>query len=54
MEVVAGHKADSALKAKDSDISPSNVTIFAIEIANSNFWRSFRQINLLNCAGPTF
>ena len=54
MKIVAGHEANSALEAQDADITPSNIAIFAIQVANSDFRRPFRQVDLLNCTGPTF
>ena len=30
VEVIAGHKADSALKAQDADIAPGDIAVFAI------------------------
>ena len=30
VEVIASHKADSPLKAQDTDIAPSDIAVFAI------------------------
>lgn len=54
VEVITGHKANGALKAQDTDIAPSDIAILAIEIANGDFGSPFGQVDLLNCAGPTF
>lgn len=30
MEVIAGHKTNSALKAQNADVSPGDIAVFAI------------------------
>ena len=30
MEIIAGHEADGALKAQNSDVTPSDIAVFAI------------------------
>ena len=54
MEVIAGHKANSALKAQNADVSPGDIAVFTIEIANRDLRRPFGQVDLFNSAGPTF
>ena len=54
MKIVASHEADGAFEAKDTDITPSNIAIFAIQVANSYLRRPFGQVDLLNCTGPAF
>ena len=54
VKIIAGHEADGAFKAKNTDVTPSYVAIFAIQVANSYFRRPFGQVDLLNCTGPTF
>ena len=39
MEVIAGHEANGAFKAKDTDIAPGDIAIFAIQVTNSDFRR---------------
>jgi len=54
MKIIASHEADSAFKAKNADIAPSDIAIFAIQVANGDLRRPFGQVVLLNCTGPAF
>lgn len=48
MEIIARHEANGALKSKDADVAPCDISVFAIQIADSDLRRPLRQVDLLN------